>query len=86
LVIVKALYGSFSDLNNGVGAPGTFTDVTAIIAALVVNHATLSFAITNSSMGGDPAPGIGKYFWLSYTTNGVAATKWILEGQTITAS
>ncbi len=74
LVIVKAVYGDLPD--------GGKTDVTDKVKAMVKDGA-LSVDATNDNFG-DPADGIVKKLKVDYTIDGVAASKTVNEGETLT--
>jgi hypothetical protein len=74
LVIVKAVYGDLPD--------GGKTDVTDKVKEMVKDNA-LSVEATNDNFG-DPADGIVKKLKVDYTIGGVAASKTVNEGETLT--
>jgi hypothetical protein len=74
LVIVKAVYGDLPD--------GAKTDVTEKVAAMVKDNA-LSVEASNDNFG-DPAEGVVKKLKVDYTVGGVAASKTVDEGETLT--
>jgi len=74
LVIKKAVYG---DLPNGLSA-----DVTAKVAALVA-HEALTVAASNDNFG-DPVVGIDKKLRVDYALDGVAQSRIVAEGATLT--
>jgi len=76
LVIVKAVYGDL--------AGGETADVTAQVAAMVKNNA-LTVVASNDHFG-DPASGAWKRLRVDYTIDGIARTKTVGEGRTLTIS
>jgi hypothetical protein len=74
LVIVKAIYGDLPD--------GNKTDVTEKVAAMVKDNA-LSVEATNDNFG-DPAEGVVKKLKVDFTIDGVAGSKTVNEGETLT--
>ncbi|MFI5381469.1 MAG: DNAJC11 domain-containing protein, partial [Tepidisphaerales bacterium] len=74
LVIVKAVYGDLPD--------GAKTDVTEKVKEMVKDNA-LSVEASNDNFG-DPADGIVKKLKVDYTIGGVAASKTVNEGETLT--
>ena len=74
LVIVKAVYGDLPD--------GAKTDVTEKVKEMVKDNA-LSVEATNENFG-DPADGVVKKLKVDYTIGGVAASKTVNEGETLT--
>ncbi len=76
LVVTKAVYGDLPD--------GAKTDVTGKVAVMVKENA-LSVEANNDNFG-DPADGVGKKLKIDYTFDGVAKSKTVDEGQTLTLS
>jgi hypothetical protein len=74
LVIVKAVYGDLPD--------GDKTNVTEKVAAMVKDGA-LSVEATNDNFG-DPAEGVVKKLKVDFTIDGVAGSKTVNEGETLT--
>lgn len=74
VVIVKAEYGNLPD--------GPAADVTDKVAVLVKQGA-LAVEASNGNFG-DPAHGVVKKLRVDYTVNGVAASKTVGEGETLT--
>lgn len=74
VVIVKAQYGDLPE--------GTSADVTAKVAAFVADGA-MAVEATNGNFG-DPIHGVAKKLRIDYTVDGVAASKTVGEGQTLT--
>ena len=74
LVIVKAVYGDLPS--------GAKTDVTDKVKEMVKDNA-LSVEATNENFG-DPADGVVKKLKVDYTIGGVAASKTVNEGETLT--
>lgn len=76
LVVTKAWYGDLPD--------GLKTDVTEKVAAMVKDD-KLSVEATNDNFG-DPAEGTVKKLKVEYTVDGVARSKTVNEGETLTIS
>ncbi|MFI5381470.1 MAG: tetratricopeptide repeat protein [Tepidisphaerales bacterium] len=74
LVIVKAVYGDLPD--------GAKTDVTEKVAAMVKDNALSVFAGNDNF--GDPAGGVAKKLRVVFTIDGVAASKTVDAGETLT--
>ena len=74
LVIVKAVYGDLAGAET--------YDVTAQVAAMVKDDA-LTVVASNDTFG-DPAMGVWKRLRVDYTINGVARSKTVGEGRTLT--
>jgi len=74
VVIVKAEYGKLPE--------GPSADVTKKVAA-VVKAGALAVEASNGNFG-DPAYGIAKSLRVDYTVNGVAASKTVVENETLT--
>ena len=76
LVVTKAYYGDLPD--------GAKTDVTDKVAALV-KEGRLSVEASNDNFG-DPAEGVVKKLRVEYAVDGVARSKTVDEGQTLTVT
>lgn len=73
LVITKATYGDLPD--KGI-------DVTDKLTAAIIKDA-LTISVDNDTLGGDPAPTIGKELRVGYTVKGVAHTATASENDTL---
>ena len=76
LVIRKAEYGNLAD--------GKVTDVTALVAGMVVNDAVE--VVINNDLFGDPAPEELKRFRIDYTLNGEKRSRTLFEGSRLRIS
>ena len=81
--------GQYQDDSNGVrivrayyGVQGRTVNVTELLRSRVQNGA-LSFVVTNSALGGDPAPGYDKLLIVVYRYQGTESATAVREGNTL---
>jgi hypothetical protein len=79
LVVKYAVYGALADNNENLSQA---VDVSSALQTAIDTTQGI-VTINNDSMGGDPSPGIKKYFGANVALDGVSRYFACIEGQTI---